>query len=238
MISRIEVVHRGVDLNVFSKRSVTAAQTQKITDNWQLDGTKKVLLLPARLAQRKGHGLLIEALAKIDLATVPPFVCIFAGDISGREHVVTRLKQLSESFGLPNDLIRYPGHCDDMPAACLAADIVLMPSTVPEAFGRVAAEAQAMGTPVIVTDIGAVGETVRAQPEFDPCDITGWRVAPDNPDALAQAIVEALQMPVDEREKLKKNAIAFISKNYSTEKMTSSTLELYGELIKIHRKQG
>ena len=91
-------------------------------------------------------------------------------------------------------MIRYPGHCDDMAAAYQAADIVLMPSTVPEAFGRVAAEAQAMGKPVIVTDIGAVGETVRALPDVKSAEITGWRVAPDDPDALAAAIKQAVLM--------------------------------------------
>ena len=53
-------------------------------------------------------------------------------------------------------IVRRTGHCADMPAALLAAALVVVPSTEPEAFGRVAAEAQAMGTPVVVTDLGAL----------------------------------------------------------------------------------
>jgi len=230
VIKRIDVVHRGVDLSVFSARQVSASRVDKIRQDWQLEGTKKVLLLPARLSGLKGHGLLIEALATINLSTLPPFVCIFAGDTSGREHMVTRLEQQSQRLELPPHLIKFPGHCEDMAAAYLAANIVLMPSTVPETFGRVAAEAQAMGRPVIVTDSGAVGETVCARPEFDEDDITGWRVAPDDPEALAAAIVQALQMPDKGLEKIGKTAVEFISQNYSVQKMTSATLGIYQKL--------
>jgi len=235
---RIKVVHRGVDLNVFSEQNVTVARREKIACDWQLESTVKTLLLPARLARRKGHGLLIAALAKLNLSDLPPFICIFAGDTIGREHVVLRLKQQSKKHGLPQDLIRYPGHCDDMAAAYQAVDIVLMPSTVPEAFGRVAAEAQAMGKPVIVTDIGAVGETVCAQPQVNEQDITGWRVAPDSPEALALAIGQALQMSDEKIERISKKAVEFITQNYSVDKMTAATLQLYAEISEIHQKQG
>jgi len=230
MARRIEVVHRGVDLNEFSAKNVSATRLEKIRDYWQIDGTKKVLLLPARLSGLKGHGLAVEALARLNLACLPPFVCIFAGDISGREHVLTRLVQQCRRLELPRNMVQFPGYCNDMAAAYLAADIVLMPSTAPETFGRVAAEAQAMGRPVIVTDIGAVGEIVRAQPDVNEHDITGWRVAPDSPEALALAIAHALQMPEGELARIGARAIDFISQNYSVEKMTSATLQLYAEI--------
>lgn len=231
---KIEVIYRGVDLEVFSAQNITRTQRQQIFNDWQLDSTVKVLLLSARLTRRKGHGLLLEALARLDLATLPPFVCVFAGDTKDREHVVDRLVQQSLRLGLPQDMIRFVGHCEDMAAGYLAADVVLMPSTVPEAFGRVAAEAQAMGKPVIVTDIGAVGETVRAQPEFGVSEITGWRITPDNPDSLAEAIVQALRMPEADIERIRQNAITFITQNYSVGKMTSATLEIYDRLSEIH----
>ena len=238
VVSRIAVVHRGVDLKVFSDQCVTAGRREKITRDWQLEGSVKTLMLPARLARRKGHGLLIAALAKLNLSDLPPFVCIFAGDTKGREHVVVRLKQQSERHGLPEGLIRYPGHCDDMAAAYQAVDIVLMPSTVPEAFGRVAAEAQAMGRPVIVTDIGAVGETVLAQPDVDESEVTGWRVAPDDPEALAAAIVQALLMSDEETAGISQRAVEFIRQNYSVDKMTSATLELYAGLSQTQQNPG
>ena len=43
--------------------------------------------------------------------------------------------------------MRIVGHCDDMPAAYLLADVAILPTTVPETFGRTAVEPQAMGRP-------------------------------------------------------------------------------------------
>ena len=63
-----------------------------------------------------------------------------------------------------------------MPAAFLGASVVTVPSTEPEAFGRSAVEAQAMGTPVVVSDLGAVPETVLSPPNVAPHERTGWRV--------------------------------------------------------------
>ena len=53
-----------------------------------------------------------------------------------------------------DDLIRMAGHCDDMPAAFAAADFVAVPAVEPPLLGRVVAQAQAMGRPVVTTDIG------------------------------------------------------------------------------------
>src|SRR5581483_8574050 len=79
------------------------------------------------------------------------------------------------------DAISIPGHVSDMPAAYLAADIVVSASTDPEAFGRVAAEAGAMGRPVIATDHGGARETVLARR-------SGLLVPPGESAALAEAL--------------------------------------------------
>ena len=75
------------------------------------------------------------------------------------------------------------GHCSDMPAALALADIVIAPSNEPEAFGRVAAEAGAMGVPAIGSSIGAQGEIIEH-------GRTGLIVPPFDPPALAAAILD------------------------------------------------
>ena len=77
-----------------------------------------------------------------------------------------------------------------MPAALMLADVVVHASTEPEAFGRVVIEAQAMGRPVIASDLGGPVETVEH-------GVTGWRVPPGDPRALAAAIEAALALPAD-----------------------------------------
>ena len=77
----------------------------------------------------------------------------------------------------------------------MLADVVVHASTEPEAFGRVVIEAQAMGRPVIASDLGGPVETVEH-------GVTGWRVPPGDPAALAAAIEAVLALPADQREAL------------------------------------
>ena len=88
--------------------------------------------------------------------------------------------------------VRIVDHCDDMPAACMLATVVVSASTDPEGFGRVPVEAQAMGRPIIGTSHGGALETIK------PGE-TGWLVEPNDAIALSRAIEEALALGEDER---------------------------------------
>ena len=89
-----------------------------------------------------------------------------------------------------------------MPAALLAASVVVVPSIEPESFGRIAVEAQAVGTPVVVSDLGALPETVLAPPDVEPARRTGWRISPSDSTLLADALGEALALGASGREAL------------------------------------
>ena len=95
--------------------------------------------------------------------------------------------------------MRIVGHVDDMPAAFLAAHVAVVASIEPEAFGRTAAEAQMMGTPVIATDIGAPPETVLSAPRVGAGEATGWLVPPNDAERLAEALAAALALTPEER---------------------------------------
>jgi glycosyltransferase involved in cell wall biosynthesis len=118
-----------------------------------------------------------------------------------------------------------------MPAAFLAASVVTVPSTAPEAFGRSAVEAQAMGAPVVVSDLGAVPETVLAPPEVPVHERTGWRVPPSDADALAQAVGEALALRASARDALASRARAHVERHFSLQHMVASTLDVYASLL-------
>ena len=100
-------------------------------------------------------------------------------------------------------MVRRAGHCDDMPAAYLAASVVAVPSTKPEAFGRVAVEAQAMGTPVVVSD---TRRTERDKSSFRPtCQLPGapaGKCPPGDAAALAEALSGALSLGAAARDGL------------------------------------
>ena len=91
----------------------------------------------------------------------------------GRARFRRELIARAEVLGIA-DRLRLVGHCDDMPAALMLADVVANPSIEPEPFGRTVIEAQAMGRPVVVSDAGGTAETVDH-------GVTGWRVHPSDP---------------------------------------------------------
>ncbi len=143
------------------------------------------MLLPARLSPRKGHLVLIEAAWLLTAAGLREVKFILAGEEQGRGAYVKEIDAAIAKAGLGGVVTR-TGHCDDMPAALLAAAVVAVPSTEPEALGRVAAEAQAMGTPAVVSDIGALGDIIATPPDVELAARTGWRVPPGDARALAR----------------------------------------------------
>ena len=118
-----------------------------------------------------------------------------------------------------------------MPAAFRAACVVAVPSVEPEAFGRSAVEAQALGIPVVVSDLGAVPETVLAPPDVDPAQRTGWRVPPGDAAALAEAVKEALSLGASARDALARRAQAHVEANFSLDRMIAGTLGVYAGLL-------
>ncbi|PVE25949.1 glycosyl transferase [Microvirga sp. KLBC 81] len=234
---RIGVIYRGTDFLKFSPSAVTPERIEALRKAWDVAPHERVVLLAARLTGWKGQKVLIEAAAKLRDAGVTDVAYILAGDPQGRDSYVKELDSLIGAKGLKG-IVRRVGHCTDMPAAFLAAAVVTVPSTEPEAFGRSAVEAQAMGTPVVVSDLGAVPETVLAPPAVQPQERTGWRVPAGDADALAEAVGAALNLGASARIALGARARTHVERHFSLERMVSSTLNVYSALLdswSVHR---
>ena len=188
------------------------------------------MLVAARLTGWKGQKVFIEAARRLSGAELQDTAFVMAGDPQGRDNYVRELDQLIQRHGLA-DRVKRVGHCSDMPAAFLAAAAVAVPSTEPEAFGRSAVEAQALGTPVIVTDLGAVPETVLAPQDVPAAERTGWRIPPSDPQALADAIAAALAMRASQRAAMQTRARAHVEAHFSLEGMVDATLGVYERLL-------
>ena len=203
---------------------------QALRQAWGVEAHQRLVLLPGRLTGWKGQRVLIEAARIIRDGGDTETAFILAGDPQGRDGYVRELDQSIASAGLEGRVKRV-GHCADMPAALLAASVVTMPSTEPEAFGRVAVEAQAMGAPVVVSDLGAVPETVLAPPQVTPAERTGWRVPPGDAQALAEGLREALSLRPSTRDALAQRARRHVERHFSLEAMVSETLDVYCALL-------
>ncbi len=230
---RIGVIYRGTDFTKFTPSAVAPERIEALRKAWDVAPHERVVLLAARLTGWKGQRILIEAAAKLRDAGLSDVAYILAGDPQGRDSYVKELESLIESRNLKG-IVRRVGHCTDMPAAFLSASVVTVPSIEPEAFGRSAVEAQAMGTPVVVSDLGAVPETVLAPPDVAPQERTGWRVPAGDADALAEAVGAALALGASARIALGTRARAHVERHFSLERMVSNTLNVYSALLERH----
>ena len=231
---RVVVIHRGADLRAFLAEDVEPARVQKLRAAWGLGFDERIVLLAARLTAWKGQRVLIDAAKILVDRGFSDVRFILAGDEQGRVGYVKELDEKIAALGL-SGVVRRVGHCSDVPAAMLAACVVTAPSTEPEAFGRSAVEAQAMGAPVVVTNIGAAPETVLAPPEVPESRRTGWRAPPGDAAALADGIAQALSLGDSQRDALAARARAHVVENFSVERMCERTLEVYDGLLEMRR---
>ena len=221
---RIVTVHRGVDISRFSPEAIPPTRKASLAKEWRLpEPAPALILLPARMTGWKGHREAIAAAGLLKARNSQPWRMIFAGDPQGRSGYLHELLQLIKQHGL-DDRIAMVGHCDDMPAAFALSDIVIAPSNEPEAFGRVAAEAGAMGVPVIGSDVGGQAEIiVEGQ--------TGLVVPPRDPAALANAMADLLDRGPDGRKTMGEAAIRRIRQKFTTLALQQATLAVYERLL-------
>jgi len=223
---RIVVIPRGVDVVEYCAADVGADRVAVWQEKWRLPAGKKIVILPGRLTRWKGQVVMLEALAKLDRADL---ACVLVGSDQGRRQYTAELRKLAERLGIQYRVI-IPGECSDMPASYLLADVVVSASTDPEAFGRVIAEGQAMGRPVIGTAHGGGKEIVAPG--------TGWLVPPGDPQALAQAITEVLNLNAAALARLGERAAANVRERFNLTNMCSQTLALYESMIEAHGHHG
>ena len=217
---RIRIIPRGVDLDEFNPAAVSAERMIQLTRVWRLPDGAPVVMLPGRFTRWKGHSVLIEAAKRLERNDIR---VLLVGDSHRRSGYRAEVEAQIGRIGAEG-IVHLTGPCRDMAAAYMLADVVVSASTDPEAFGRVAAEAQAMGRPVIASDHGGARETVIAGE-------TGWLVPPNDAGALTQALQTALTMNEDEREAVARRAISHIHEKFTKPRMCAATLAVYEELL-------
>ncbi|MDX2264302.1 MAG: glycosyltransferase family 4 protein [Hyphomicrobiales bacterium] len=230
---RVRVIHRGVDLARFSPEGVSDDRVRALAARWLIAPGERVVLHAARLTKWKGQTLLIDAVAALgDAPEIADVVFVLAGDAQGRTDYEHTLRERIAAHGL-SGRFRLTGHCADMPAAFKLAHVAVVSPLEPEAFGRVSVEAQAMGRPVIGTQIGAVGETLSVGERR-----TGWLTPPADPAALAQILREVLAMPEENLSVMRRNAMQHARERFSIERMQINTLKIYDELLRSRLVDG
>lgn len=218
---RIEVIHRGADINTFSPDAVTPGRLAELSEQWRIiDSHSPVIMMPGRLTRWKGHHVFIEALK---LIKNNDFVALLVGDDGGHPNYRHEIEQQIEQSGL-SGRVRFVGKTSHMTEAYALSDIVVNASIEPEAFGRVPVEAQAMGKIIVATKHGGALETV-----ID--GKTGFLVAPDNAAEMARALRHALELTPAGRSTIGAWAMQHVRTEFSIEQMQQKTLAVYASLL-------
>lgn len=222
---KVVTINRGVDLERFDVGKVAPERVDALRKSWGVarnDGRVKVLLA-GRLTRIKGQLPLVQAAARLAAEGRRDFLVLLVGDDQGRSAYRAEVEAAVRSAKL-EEAVKVLGHCSDMPAAYLVADIVAVPSVVPESFGRTAVEPQAMGRPVIASDLGGMIETVVPGQ-------TGWRARAGDVEAWARTLAAALDAGPKRRAAMGKAGQARVRSLYSARAMTDATLAAYARVV-------
>ena len=153
------------------------------------------------------------------------FQAIILGSDQGRTVYKKKLINLVERYNL-NKRIKFISHCKEMPLAYSLADAIVSSSIEPEAFGRVAVEAQAMAKPIIASNIGGSKETIINKK-------TGFLYKFDDPRELAKSLNTVIQLTQEELISMGNEGRKNIAKKFDVEIMCDSNLNEYKKLLKI-----
>jgi len=226
---KIQLIHGGFDKKEFSPDNISEDRIKSLQEEWNLSPTRPVVMLPGRLTLWKGQDIFIASLALIKELD---FIALCIGDTEENPSYTQKLNDQITRNNL-QDKVKLVGHCADMPAAFMVADVVVSASsTQPEAFGKIAIEAMAMKKPVIATAHGGSLETVISGE-------TGWLIPPLEPKKLAKAIEEAISEP-DKAKKMGEQGYKRANGHFTALRMCEKTVQLYYETCEcktLHDKE-
>ncbi|MDA9202816.1 glycosyltransferase family 4 protein [Candidatus Pelagibacter ubique] len=218
------VIFRGINVDYFELSTILDSEENRLISDWEVDRNKKMILMPGRLTAWKGQETFIEALNLVNKELgYESFNAIILGSDQGRDIYTKKIKRLAEQYRLTSQL-KFIEHCKNMPLAYKISDIVVSASVEPEAFGRVAVEAQAMEKPIIASDIGGSNETI-----ID--NVTGFLFQSGNAEALSKKIIEVLQLDKSRLKSIGIEGRKNIIKKFNVEKMCFSTYSEYKKLL-------
>lgn len=217
--SNVQVIYEPVDQDKFNINN-THLEKEHILKELGLEESNFIGVCVANINPVKGHRYLIEALPQV-LENNPDFKLLLVGDVpSTQKECYLQLVELIEKLDL-KDYIYFLGSRQDIPSILDISHLLILPS-IAEGTPLVILEAMCMGKAVIATDVGAVKEQMIDHK-------TGFIIAPKDPVALSESIIQLME---DEtlRKKMGENGLKEVQKFY-LDKCVSAHLETYKKAL-------
>ena len=221
---KLLVIFRGINVDYFDPSTKLDSDEKNLLKKWEIKDDKKIILLPGRLTGWKGQEIFIEAINMVNIELgYESFYAVILGSDQGRDLYKKKLIRLTEQYRMTNQ-IKFIDHCKDMALAYKVSDIVVSASIEPEAFGRVAVEAQSMEKPIIASNIGGSNETVIDEK-------TGFLFESKNAKSLSEKILKTLSMDEKSLKLIGIEGRKNIIQKFNVEKMCFSTYSEYKRIL-------
>ncbi|HWU27421.1 MAG TPA: glycosyltransferase [Rhizomicrobium sp.] len=227
---KIAVVPCSVDLCRFDPESVTRDRVDVIRSAWGIKRDTKVILITGRILRRKGHHVVVKAVKRLKEMGLKDFLCVFVGEDRGRTRYTGELWDLVLTTGTM-DVIRMAAPVADLPAAYVAASVVVSAAVQPEGVQRALLEAQAMARPVIVSDLAAGTDVVLTAPAVPESRIAGFRFPSGDDAALAAILLRLFSMPEPNRATIGRRGRDWVLEHFNDEIVAEQTLRVYGQIV-------
>ena len=218
----LKVIYRGINTEIFNSNNVNSERIDQIKKQYSLGSDSIKILLPGRLTEWKGHSVLVQAIAEVIKSVQSEIKVLFVGPDENL-NLKKKLKDQIEGLNMTG-MFHFIGSSDEMTNIYALSDIVISSSTDPEAFGRIAVEAQAMGKFVIASNHGGSTETV-----ID--NETGYLYSPQNYRELANRIIKSINQSKYNSLHVREAGLRNVKENYTVEAMCKKTLEFYKEIL-------
>ncbi len=221
---KLLVIFRGINVDYFDSSTKTEIEEKELLKKWGIEENKKIILLPGRLTSWKGQELFLEAINLVNNQLgYEAFYAVILGSDQGRDLFKKKLIRLSEQYRMTKQ-VKFINHCKDMALAYKVSDIVISSSIEPEAFGRVAVEAQAMEKIIIASNIGGSNETVIDEK-------TGFLFESGDAKSLSEKILKILNFDETTLKMIGIEGRKNIVSKFNVEKMCFSTYSEYKKLM-------
>ena len=210
-------VPRGVDTDFFDSKKVDKNWIEKFKDNYQLH-ERTIISTVGRITPWKGQDDFIRAIADVQKVNPAILGLIVGGVWHDKKDYLKELKELTTTCKAE---IVFTGSQSQVREIYALSDVVVSPaSTKPETFGRVAAEAMAMNTPVIASAHGGSLDIISDK-------ANGYLFTPQQSAELTEAIHQCLQKPPSQMR-------THICTHFSLSNMVSRELEVYHKAAAVH----
>ncbi len=221
---KLLVIFRGINVDYFDPSTIIETEEKKLKERWGIFENKKIILMPGRLTSWKGQELFLEAINLVNIELgYEAFYAVVLGSDQGRTLYKKKLIELCEKHQIQKQ-VKFIDHCKDMALAYKISDIIISASIEPEAFGRVAAEAQSMEKLIIASNIGGSNETIIDEK-------TGFLFESGDPKALSRKIIKGMTMDEALIKSMGREGRKNIKNKFNVEKMCFSTYSEYKKLL-------